>query len=467
MLRNARHIVICALALLTLSGFYLTSYSNFSLQGSTSAPDVLFEKSRTKSPLSPHVHTYFDQVFGVETPPLYSFQAIKAACARAEWKEENKDVYLRCGGMSAGMTSIMSQVKVCLKMGIDAGVHIVLPAMPLRDSNDLLNFNLFNDSAYMPYENWFDSEHLTSSMSRACPQMKIKHSKGLGTANMLVAHEWTMDVNSAPGFQWLAGYFWVGRPFKVWFDAELSRLRSSSSDKSDVETRAEGDERAASNSILQQGATIISIASQFLIYRITDDATGRDLALWNDISHLVRFKEPTRVVIAKVLSQIERPFIGIHFRTERDNIWSSFDTQLKRDLDTLDTLLLQSGTDPEEKPLLYLACGDQSQIERFRESASQRGWAVTSKYDIVQDDTDTLSQLAAMPFDFQGAVDMGIMLKSHFFLGITGSAFSSTIANMRDSTGRYRGSSIVFQDDGNARTHLFNDGDASGYACCL
>lgn len=365
------------------------------------------------------------------------------------------------------MTSIISQVKVCLKMGIDAGVHIILPAMPLRDSNDLLNFNLFNDSAYMPYEQWFDSEHLTSSMSRACPQMKIKHSKGLGTAAMPVAHDWTMDVNSAPGFQWLAGYFWVGRPFKVWFDEELSRIRSNFIEESSLNARAEEAERAASNLDQAEGATIIEIASQFLIYRITDDATGRDLALWNDISHLVRFKEPARVVIANILSQIDRPFIGVHFRTERDNIWSSFDTQLKRDLDMLDTLWSQSGTDMEEKPLLYLACGDETQIERFRESANLRGWAVTSKYDIVKDDAYTLSQLVAMPFDFQGAVDMGIMLKSHFFLGITGSAFSSTIANMRDSTGRYRGSSILFQDDDNARTHLFNDGDASGYACCL
>lgn len=368
--------------------------------------------------------------------------------------------------MSAGMTSILSQVKVCLKMGIDAGVNIVLPAMPLRDSDDLTNFNFFNDSAYMPYDEWFDAEHLTSSMARVCPQMKIKHPKALGTAATPIEHDWAMDISSAPGYQWLAGYFWVGRPFKIWFHEELLRMRFL--DKGGVDTRAdEVENRAASNPNQKQGATVIDIASQFLIYRITDDATGRDLALWNDISHLVRFKEPARVVIAKILSQLHRPFIGVHFRTEKDSIWSSFDTQLTRDLETLDELWLQSGTPGGEKPLLYLACGDASQIERFSKSANERGWTVTSKYDIVKDDTYTLNQLESMPFDFQGAVDMGIMLRSHFFLGITGSAFSSTIANMRDVTGRYRGSSILFQDDGNARTHLFNDGDAQGYACCL
>lgn len=468
MLRNARHVVFCALILLAILVFYLGSYSDFNLRGSSSGPRILFGKSQNQSPLSSHVHNYFDQAFGAETPPQYSFKAIQAACARTEWKAENKDVYLRCGGMAAGMTSIMSQVKVCLKMGIDAGVHIVLPSMPLRDSIDLLNFNLFNESAYMPYEEWFDSEHLTSSMARACPQMKIKHPKGLGTPAMPVAHEWSMDVNSAPGYQWLAGYFWVGRPFKVWFDEELLRIRSSFvASRSSVDVREPSERQTVSDPNQVQGATIIEIASQFLIYRITDDATGRDLALWNDIAHLIRFRESARVVIAKLLSQLDRPFIGVHFRTEKDNIWSSFDTQLTRDLDALDTLWSQSGTPLEEKPLIYLACGDESQIQRFSESANQRGWDVTSKYDLVKDDAYTLTQLATMPFDFQGAVDMGIMLRSHFFLGITGSAFSSTIANMRDSTGRYRGSSILFQDDGNARTHLFNDGDANGYACCL
>lgn len=62
---------------------------------------------------------------------------------------------------------------------------------------------------------------------------------------------------------------------------------------------------------------------------------------------------------------------------------------------------------------------------------------------------------------------MGVMVKSEFFLGITGSAFSSSIGNVRDRTGRYRGSSFLVWDDEGAHTHLFNDGDAGSYACCL
>ena len=72
-----------------------------------------------------------------------------------------------------------------------------------------------------------------------------------------------------------------------------------------------------------------------------------------------------------------------------------------------------------------------------------------------------------LAFDFQGAVDLGIMVRAQFFLGIQGSAFSSTVGNLRDITGRYRGSSFDVRDDQGAHTHLFNDGDAELYACCL
>lgn len=356
---------------------------------------------------------------------------------------------------AAGMTSIISQVKVCFKLAVDAGVNLLLPAMPLRDSDDLTNFNFWNESAYRTYDAWFDQEHLLLSMARACPQMKIRHPDEAGTVSLPIAHKWDVDFSKAPGFRHLNGYFWVGRPFKAWFDFELGRLRfvDFNTPKSEPE--------------VQGGATIIGIASQFLLFRITDDATGRELALWNDLSRLIRFKEEPRIITNRILSHIDRPFYGVHFRAEKDSIWSSMENQLKVDLDALDKVWEKYGSFGQERPLVYLACGDPDQVDKFASAASERGWTVTSKYDLLRDYPVALKKLMDLPFDFQGAVDMGIMVKSHFFFGITGSAFSSTVANLRDETGRYRGSSLIYPDDDNARTHLFNDGDATHYPCCL
>lgn len=393
-------------------------------------------------------------------------------------------MYLQCGGMSAGITSIMSQVKVCLKMAVEAGTGIILPAMPLRDSANLQEFNFNNADAYLTYDQWFDVDHFRESIARVCPGMKVLHpnelegasgASGAGVvadggsevASVPVKNMWNMDLSASPGYLPFAGHFWAGKPFKDFFDKQLAALEEMASWNPDKDDG-------------KKGITIVSISSQFLIFRITDDPTQHDLRLWNDLGMLIRFKEEPRKIVDSLLQGMGRPFYGVHFRVESDTIWSGLDHQLSVDLDALDLAWETFGSGQKQqqeppidlKPLVYLACGDQLQIAKFVEAGALRGWEVTHKWDIATKassggDTETLEMINQLPFDFQGAVDMGIMVKSEFFLGITGSAFSSSIGNARDETGRYRGSSFVVWEDGGARTHLFNDGDAGSYACCL
>lgn len=404
------------------------------------------------SPLSPHVLNYFDQAFSVHEPAEHHFHALHQQCESTKWVED--DVYLQCGGMAAGLTSIMSQVKVCLKMAVEAGTGIVLPSMPLRDSTDLKEFNFFNNDAYMTYDRWFDADHLAKQFARACPRLKIVHPEELDSPTVAVRDRWNIDIGAAPGYQQFQSYFWTGRPFKAFFDEQYARLKQLAS------LSPERDES-------KKGITVLTIDSNFLLFRITDDPTGRDLKLWNDLSHLIRFTEPARRIVSQLLAHINRPFYGIHFRVEDDAIWSSLDNQLRVDLDALDSAWAKYGQAGAQKPLVYLACGDREQVQKFVAAGKERGWEVTHKWLLAQSNGDALEMINDLPFDFQGAVDMGVMLKSVFFLGLTGSAFSSTIANARDVTGRYRGSSFSVEDDGNAKTHLFNDLDASHYACCL
>lgn len=409
------------------------------------------EKEGTIPPLSKEVLTYFDQVFSVDKPAKYDFVALRQQCERTKWQED--DVYLQCVGMAAGLTSIISQVKVCLKMALEAGTSIVLPSMPLRDSKDLKNFNFLNETAYMSYDKWFEAKHLIEQVGTACPRMKFVHPDQLDSPFVPVRFRWSIDIASAPGYVPLGSYFWTGRPFETFFEKKYTELKQLAFlDPARDDTK--------------KGITVVKIHSQFLLFRITDDPTRQDLKLWNDLSHLIRFKEAPRQIVSQLLSNTSRPFYGVHFRVENDTIWSSLDHQLSVDLDALEKAWHKYGTPGAQKPLVYLACGDQNQIEKFVEAGKARGWEVTHKWHLAQSNADVLKSINDLPFDFQGAVDMGIMLKSDFFMGITGSAFSSTVANLRDVTGRYRGSSFMY-DDENARTHLFNDNDAVSYACCL
>lgn len=410
-------------------------------------------KGSANSPLSPGALNYFDQVFSVDKPATYDFPALRQQCEHTNWQGD--DVYLECGAMAAGLTSIMSQVKTCFKMAIEAGAGIVLPSMPLRDSKDLNDFNFFNDAAHHTYEKWFDVDHMTQHFTKACPRMRIIHPDQVNKTMTPVKFKWNIKIGSAPGYKQFEGYFWTGRPFRSFFDQKYKEMQQNAF----FDPKTDHDKK---------GMTVITIDAAFTLFRVTDDPTGHDRELWNDLGYLIRFKEEPRKIIHQVLSQMNnRPFYGVHFRVENDTIWSSLDTQLTRDLDALDSAWTKYGKKGAQKPLVYLACGDEEKIEKFVEAGKLRGWEVTHKWALAQGNVELTKMINELPFDFQGAVDMGPMILSHFFLGFTGSAFSSTIANARDVTGRYRGSSFSIWDDGNARTYLFNDGDSKSYPCCL
>jgi hypothetical protein len=406
-----------------------------------------------KSVLSKEVQIYFDQVFSyANPPPQFDYPELRLTCEHTTWKP---DVYLKCGGMSAGMTTIMSQIKTCFKMAVEGGVGLLLPSMPLRSSTNLQEFNFLNPDAYLDYEEWFDAEHLIEVMGRTCPKLKVVHPKQIKDGSVVVKDDWNIDIGKAPGYVQFNSYFWAGRPFKPYFDEEVDKLQGVAS--------------MIPNHKEKPGISVITMGSQFLIFKVMDDPTGHDRRLWSDLGMLIRFKEEPREIVHRLLAEMERPYYGVHFRVENDTIWSSLENQLTVDLDALDLAWAKYGSPGAQKPLVYLACGDEGQVEKFVAAGKPRGWDVTHKWKLAKDAKDTkgLEMINNLAFDFMGAVDMGIMVKSEFFMGVIGSAFSSTIANARDVTGRYRGSSFVVIDEGNARNHLFNDHDAGGYACCL
>ncbi|KAG9232124.1 hypothetical protein BJ875DRAFT_381413 [Amylocarpus encephaloides] len=426
---------------------------------SSSSPITAIPSYKSKGPgpknyLSPEALRYIDQAFS-NKPRKYKFPAIKHVCDRIAWPEKEEDsVYIKCVGMSAGLTSIVSEVKVCLKMALDSGSNLVLPSMPLRDPIDMQNFNIHNEDAYLDYGEWFDVEHIIDGLARACPKMKVVRPRQLND-DVQVKYDWSADLGKAPGYQAFVSHFWPGRPFKPFWDNEVARLRAIAAGEPE-ETK--------------EGITVIAIHCMFLVYRITDDPTGNDLRLWNDLGALVRFKQDSRSIVHELIGLIERPYYGVHFRVENDTIWSSIENQLALDLDGLDQAWSKFGSPSKPKPLVYLACGDKELVEKFVEAGSERGWEVTHKWAVASkspNKDELLQRIAGLAFDFQGAIDMGIVIQAGFFFGITGSAFSSTVGNARDGTGRYRGSSLLVEEDGGARSHLYNDGEASNYPCCL
>lgn len=520
-------------------------------------------KETTKTQALSAADIYFDQTFSLQQPAHeYDFPALREQCERTTWKTRNTQaassedvssgdsdnnnnsatssrgraaVYLQCEGIYLGLTSVISQVKSCLRMAIDAGAGVILPNIPLRDADNLMAYNQGNPAAERAFGDWFDEAHLVGALARACPGLDVVAPRDLegedGGPVVRAEDHWAIDVHAARFFRERDGFFWAGKPFGAFFDEEFARLREErkaagmvkDGEKTEGEGGAEGELQrrrdargveAAAGSGWEweegRGPVVVGMRADFELFNVANDPTGHDRYFWDDLGRALRFLPEPRAIVDRLLRQIslgagagsdeqqqqqQPPYFAVHFRGEGDNMWASAEEQIRVDLDALDRAWALYGDDPaltgtaagggsssssskdkkRKKPPVYLACGDEGSLKAFVEAGKARGWEVTSKYALARamGGTETHDMIEALPFDFQAIIDLGMLVRSYFFIGIMGSAFSYTTANVRDPLTRYRGSSFEVLDDGGARTHMFPNADRHGdatmekYACCL
>lgn len=472
-----------------------SSPSSLASSAAASAASAASAADRSFSP----AEIYFDQAFSLNKPHNYDFPALRRQCDQTAWRNTRGDgsasVYLQCEGIYLGLTSVISQVKSCFKMAIEAGVGVVLPSIPLRDANNLLVYNQGNHAAERAFGDWFDEMHFVDSMAHACPGLGIMTSNDLETGRMKIQEEdkLSIDIHAARFFRERDGYFWAGKPFKSFFDETFDRMREEKEEEkgkklkdNELEDKSKEPEsqlqgRAAGGE--EKPAILVSMRADFELFNVANDPTGHERHMWDDLGRALRFLHEPRVIVDEMLRQINGPFFAVHFRGEGDNMWASPEEQIHVDLDALDRVWdlyqdvgdLSRLVEANMKPPVYLACGDEGSIQAFVDAGKARGWNVTSKYALAKamEDAEIFDMIEGLPFDFQAIIDLGLSVASYFFIGIMGSAFSYTTANLRDPLTRYRGSSFEMWDDGGARTHMFPNNDRHGdttmekYACCL
>lgn len=461
----------------------LGSYGETDAHTAAAAHPHWYYASRPQSASFSPAETYFSQAFSPDVPRPYGFPALGRQCARTAWKNETA-VYLQCEGIYLGLTSVISQVKSCFKMAIEAGVGVVLPDIPLRDESNLVSYNQGNKAAERPFGAWFDVQHLVDSMKRVCPGLSIITQKELEALQLEDENKWSIDIHSARYFRERDGYFWAGKPFKVFFDERLSQLREEhKTDREGDKPTVQGELHRRSSEPDPPAAIVVGMRADFELFNVANDPTGHDRHVWDDLGKALRFLPEPRTIVDRLLRQIDCDhFFAVHFRGEGDNMWASPEEQMVVDLDALDKAWEMHRHRPEikaihkgEKPPVYLAGGSEASMGAFVEAGKSRGWNVTSKYQLAKAmaTNDTMDMIELLPFDFQAIIDFGMIVKSYFLIGLMGSAFTYTAANLRDPTTRYRGSSFEVQDDGGARTHMFPNNDIYGdttmekYACCL
>lgn len=403
-------------------------------------------KTPYNGPLDPSVQHFFEQVFALDDAPELDLTALERECAASEWQP---NLYFECYIMDGGLTTLISEIKTCMHMAIELGANLIIPTTPFRVSD--ADLSVWDDEHRKPLGMWFEREFLIERMQRACPKMHVTRLNEKQEPDVRIEHTVAMNYSDAP-FQWGFGpYETVNTPWQQWF-------------KDTVAVESAG----ISGNIRLQAAT----PSQF--FNVTD--ARHDQRAWFELSHLLRSRIRPRKSIDTIRKHMStdsgvKPYIGVHFRVENDvideEVWTSPERQITRILETVEQVRLQYGYTEEEK-LIYIACGDEHQLNNFKVRAFEQGWTTVDKWSIAAADQGDLAQMISeLDFDHEAMIDMGMLVMSDFFIGLGASAFSFTIAHDRSPTGRYQGSSLGETGEvAKARSHLYQDGGFA-YQCCL
>ncbi|KAJ4421322.1 hypothetical protein N0V82_003833 [Gnomoniopsis sp. IMI 355080] len=351
--------------------------------------------SLSPSTRSSSADTYFDQTFSLTPTGDDDFRALRKQCSHTKWLKENGNgtVYLQCEGIYLGLTSVISQVKSCFKMAIEAGAGVILPNIPLRAKNNLLAYNQGNHDAERPFGAWFDETHLVESMQGACPGLDMISPQDIEQGRVEVQNEWSIDIHSARFFRERDGYFWAGKPFDAFFEENLRRLREEHKNDQSRQDDGADDREGVHNQLTRsthsgtEAVDVIGIRADFELFSVINDPTGHDRIFWHDLGRMLRFRPEPRMIVDQMLQQIgeDKSFFAVHFRGEGDNMWAAPEEQIRVDLDALDqaweTYKHDEGVKYAggAKPLVYLACGDEESIQAFVAAGKERGWNVTSK----------------------------------------------------------------------------------------
>ncbi|EWC45944.1 hypothetical protein DRE_04737 [Drechslerella stenobrocha 248] len=299
---------------------------------------------------------YYQQIFG-ETDQASEDIAPNLAelCQATQWRP---DLYLNCTEIAHGLFNQVNEIKNCIRMAIDTGAGLILPSINERDSENLVSIH--NHTLCFRFGHFWDEAYIINHLGRICPRMKVLPSDAPDIEGARVV---TVDTQLAPGFTEYPGYFDGTRTFR------------------DFAFKTIDDQ----NFTVIDFPIILGITWTFLAMNPENDPTGLDWRVWAELGLLLRPTETERRLVQKL----------------------SASPLLKKD---------SNGPGNGGNPPIYVACGNQTSVEEFRELAAARGYSVIDKWGILAGDTESLSQIDKLSFDAKGLLDYAVMLNGYFFL---------------------------------------------------
>lgn len=392
----------------------------------------------------------------------YDGAAVRELCGEAKWRD---DRIVECHGLAGGIGNMKIDLLGCVRFAIEAGGRgdhspfnrgslltepsaaiLITPALHPREAFNRMSES-FGWDTDLPVSYVFDSDHFFDTLAEDCPQLHIvdQDDPSYNIPPKSEAH--TIEVKQLTPVMFRT----------VLVDPSLWRPA--------LDQRVE--EIVAENNLPQP-------TEEHPIRMILDDVAFAWPVRYDsdefrsDFGLIARFPRHIREVSARALYNLyERldinqspagpstgAFLGAHVRTEGDaqiEAWSSFETQAE---------LIKQQVEINQLGALYVATGTTSDVERLkgyladvRVSVNDTHTAapqVLQKWDIL-DESDIMI-LDELTWDQLALVDLDIMLRASYFVGIWQSSWSWTIALKRHAYSEqnpydYDAHPITYQDE--------------------
>jgi hypothetical protein len=356
---------------------------------------------------------------GIKKPPalnisLFYLDSLESLCDSTRWQP---NVYLNCTNVKQmmgwpqftvnpqGAMNLRNSMLTCVRWAIDGGMGLIMPRIAVRNPEDIIWFDHWEDYSYL-----FDENGLRATLGEECPQLKIYDTY----------HKVSKQVNSTAG-----GFtHYAPGSFRKHVDELIASVPNYSKDDS------------------------IVIWENEPLFGFYFDKESKNVH--KSLSKAVNFRPDLLAIASVVISLLPKNFVGMHLRCERDTGAYNYSTQVTPMLEMMKQNFTHIDT-------IYVAVGTPEIEEQFRADMNAHNLKVISKSSLLSSDKQTGLQekMSNLGFDQQGVIDYQVLIQSDYFFGVGISSFAFGVAFER-GRGNY--------ENCNCRLH---GGILGEFKCCF
>ncbi|KAK1764467.1 hypothetical protein QBC33DRAFT_547364 [Phialemonium atrogriseum] len=322
-----------------------------------------------------------------------------------------------CDNNSGGIGNIRNFILTCLRYAIEAGATgLVMPQIRTRSVDNLADLMM----AYKEFDYFFDGHHFRTGLATHCPQMTI-FNQTWDIPNLRQRFQPEMITPRDFGLRGGCDQRDLNRHADLFGSGFHAWLRETAAERKWPATSQAHPRVIRLNWGVQWDWPVYNDGPEFVatyggLLRFREDI----LELGKAVSDAMR-----RFAAETTKEGGGAGFAGFHLRTEKDALkgWPNFDDQTTAYLREASHRGFGAG---------YLATGDETEAAKFvGEAKFRHQMRVATKNDLLQTHPDDMQALQALSWDQQAIVDYLVLLWSDYFVGVSPSSFSMTVALKR------------------------------------